>query len=126
MPRREIVQENENTGGVEGQQLPFEVMITEHNPESGVLAYADVKIGSMLTVRNVKIRKDDYGLTVTMPRTRIPYAGQYKDSVYFAEKAMKDLFDQAVSDAYYQTVQEQNLSEECTEQNETLDMSMGM
>ena len=43
----------------------------------------------MMTIRNVKIKEDDYGLTVTMPRTKVPHAEQYKDSVYFADKSMK-------------------------------------
>ena len=80
MPRRADTQENTNTAEPMEQQVPFEVTITEHNPERGVLATADVKVGNMMTIRNVKIKEDDYGLTVTMPRTKVPHAEQYKDS----------------------------------------------
>ena len=30
------------------------------------------KVAGMMTIRNVKIKQDDYGLTVTMPRTKVP------------------------------------------------------
>ena len=63
MPRRADTQENTNTAEPMEQQVPFEVTITEHNPERGVLATADVKVGNMMTIRNVKIKEDDYGLT---------------------------------------------------------------
>lgn len=66
MPRRAVTQENTNTAETMEQQVPFEVTITEHNPERGVLATADVKVGNMMTIRNVKIKEDDYGLTVTI------------------------------------------------------------
>ena len=55
MPRRADTQENTNTAEPMEQQVPFEVTITEHNPERGVLATADVKVGNMMTIRNVKI-----------------------------------------------------------------------
>ena len=104
MPRGAATQEN--TGNTENmeQQVPFQVTITEHNPERGVLANADVKVAGMMTIRNVKIKQDDYGLTVTMPRTKMPHTEQYKDSVYFADKSMKQQFDQAVETAYQESV----------------------
>ena len=112
------------------QQVPFEVTITEHNPERGVLANADVKVAGMMTIRNVKIKQDDYGLTVTMPRTKVPHTEQYKDSVYFADKSMKQQFDQEVENAYQKSVLTQSLNqdeaEEYMEQEEDSGMSMGM
>ena len=97
MPRNAATQNN-NTENME-QQVPFEVTITEHNPERGVLANADVNVAGIMTIRNVKIKQDDYGLTVTMPRTKMPHTEQYKDSVYFADKSMKQQFDMAVETA---------------------------
>ena len=130
MPRRADTQENTNTAEPMEQQVPFEVTITEHNPERGVLATADVKVGNMMTIRNVKIKEDDYGLTVTMPRTKVPHAEQYKDSVYFADKSMKQQFDMAVETAYQESVQTQTMEqdelEEGMEQEEDTGMSMGM
>ena len=130
MPRRAATQENTNTAETMEQQVPFEVTITEHNPERGVLATADVKVGNMMTIRNVKIKEDDYVLTVTMPRTKVPHAEQYKDSVYFADKSMKQQFDQAVETAYQQSVLtpvlDQDEAEEEMEQEESAGMSMGM
>ena len=112
------------------QQVPFEVTITEHNPERGVLANADVKVAGIMTIRNVKIKEDDYGLTVTMPRTKVPQSDQYKDSVYFTDKSMKQLFDQAVETAYQESVHamthEQEDPEEDMEQEEESGMSMEM
>ena len=111
-------------------KVSFEVTITEHNPERGVLANADVKVAGMMTIRNVKIKQDDYGLTVTMPRTRVPHTEQYKDSVYFADKSMKQQFDQAVEKAYQESVLtpvlDQDEPEEGMEQEEATGMSMGM
>lgn len=127
MPRGTTTQVN--TDNAE-QQVPFEVTITEYNPERGVLATADVKVGNMMTIRNVKIKEDDYGLTVTMPRTKVPYTEQYKDSVYFADKAMKQQFDQAVEKAYQENVLTPVLDvgepEEGMDMEETPGMNMGM
>ena len=130
MPRNAATQvETNHTENME-QQVPFEVTITEHNPERGVLANADVKVAGMMTIRNVKIKQDDYGLTVTMPRTKVPHTEQYKDSVYFADKSMKQKFDMAVETAYQESVQtqtmEQDEPEEGMEQEEAAGMSMGM
>lgn len=130
MPRRAATQEN--TGNTENmeQQVPFKVTITEHNPERGVLASADVNVAGMMTIRNVKIKEDDYGITVTMPRTKMPHTEQYKDSVYFADKSMKQQFDQAVENAYQESiltpVLDQDEPEESMEQEEATSMSMGM
>lgn len=130
MPRNAATQvETNHTENME-QQVPFEVTITEHNLERGVLANADVKVAGMMTIRNVKIKQDDYGLTVTMPRTKVPHTEQYKDSVYFADKSMKQQFDQAVEKAYQESVLtpvlDQDEPEEGMEQEEATGMSMGM
>lgn len=129
MPRRENVQENNIATENMEQQMPFEVSIREHNPERGVLANADVKVGGVMTIRNVKIKEDDYGLTVTMPRTKMPHIEQYKDSVYFADKSMKEAFDQAVTKAYQESILEAVLDVEESEEEmeqEAPDMNMGM
>lgn len=128
MPRNAATQNN-NTENME-QQVLFEVRITELNPERGVLANADVKVAGLMTIRNVKIKQDDYGLIVTMPRTKMLHTEQYKDSVYFADKSMKQQFDQAVETAYQECiltpVRDQDEPEEGMEPEETAGMSMGM
>lgn len=131
MPRRATMQENE-TNATENmpQQVPLEVTITELDPERAVLANADVKIGDMMTIRNVKIKQDDYGLVITMPRTKMSNTGQYKDSVFFADKSMKERFDQAVESAYHDYIQQHDYMEESMEedmeQEESAGMNMGM
>lgn len=128
MPRNAATQNN-NTENME-QQVLFEVRITELNPERGVLANADVKVAGLMTIRNVKIKQDDYGLIVTMPRTKMLHTEQYKDSVYFADKSMKQQFDQAVETAYQECiltpVRDQDEPEEGMEPEETAGLSMGM
>ena len=130
MTRNEATQVTEASNPAMEQQVPFEVTITEHNPERGVLANADVKVAGIMTIRNVKIKEDDYGITVTMPRTKMPQSDQYKDSVYFADKSVKQLFDQALENAYEESVhamtQEQEAPEEDMEQEEEYGMSMEM
>ena len=133
MPRGTTTQVNtDNAENMENteHQVPFEVTITEHNPERGVLATADVKVGNMMTIRNVTIKEDDYGLTVTMPRTKMPHTEQYKDSVYFADKSMKQQFDQAVEKAYQDNILTPVLDvdepEEDMDMEEAPGMSMGM
>jgi len=129
MPRSAATQVNTDSNENMEQQVPFEVTITAHYPESGVLANADVKVAGIMTIRNVKIKEDDYGLTVTMPRTKVPHTDQYKDSVYFADRSMKQQFDQAVENAYQQSiqpVQEQEEPGEDMEPEEESGMSMGM
>ena len=112
MPRNAATQNN-NTENME-QHVPFKVTITEHNPERGVLANADVNVAGIMT----------------MPRTKMPHTEQYKDSVYFADKSMKQQFDMAVETAYQESVLtpvlDQNEPEEGMEQEETTGMSMGM
>lgn len=104
-------------------ETTFQVTITEHEPEKGILACADVKVGDLLVVRNVKIKQDDYGYVITMPRTKMPYTDQYKDSVFFTDKAMKEKFDQAVGKAYEEYLLENGLAEEPEEEPEP---GMGM
>lgn len=129
MPRR-AAQENVTNAENMEQQTPFEVSITGHEPEKGVLASADVRVAGLMTIRNVKIRQDDYGLTVTMPRTKMPHTEQYRDSVYFADKSMKQQFDQAVEKAYQASILapilDQEELEEDMDQEEASGMSMEM
>lgn len=88
------------------QGLPLSVEIKMRHPGRGVLATANVKIGEIMTVRNVKIKYDDYGPVVVIPRTKIESTGLYRDSVFFADRQMKENFDTAVLDAYHRLVQE--------------------
>lgn len=90
----------ESTAANSMEQWKMEAVIKEFNPERGILATADVKVGDIMTIRNVKIKEDDYGLTVTMPRTKMSHTEQYKDSVFFADKGLKERFDQTVQKAY--------------------------
>ena len=131
MPRttnQNRTQETETESSME--QLKMEAFIKEQNPERGVLATADVKIGDIMTIRNVKIKEDDYGLTVTMPRTKMPHTDEYKDSVFFTDKSLKEQFDQIVQKAYQDSIISQVLDvdepEEGMEQEHAPGMSMGM
>lgn len=131
MPRttnQNRTQENETESSME--QLKMEAFIKEQNPERGVLATADVKIGDIMTIRNVKIKEDDYGLTVTMPRTKMPHTDEYKDSVFFTDKSLKEQFDQIVQKAYQDSILSQVLDvdepEDGMEQEDAPGMSMGM
>lgn len=131
MPRttnQNRTQETETESSME--QLKMEAFIKEQNPERGVLATADVKIGDIMTIRNVKIKEDDYGLTVTMPRTKMPHTDEYKDSVFFTDKSLKEQFDQIVQKAYQDSIISQVLDvdepEEGMEQENAPGMSMGM
>lgn len=101
MPRRantqtqqEAVQENAAVQANTGADMQMEAAITKTQPEKGVLALADVKIGDFMTIRNVRIKEDDYGLTVAMPKTKAGANEQYKDTVFFADRGIKERFDQ--------------------------------
>lgn len=140
MPRRrtqtaEQTAENaENTVNMaaEGQdhQPSFTAVIKGRSYESGVFATADVKVGDLLTIRNVKIKQDDYGLTVTMPRTKMSGDAGYKDSVYFADKGVKEKFDQAVVQACHEyfhmgeDVQEEQDEDDGMEEESGMNMGM--
>ena len=125
-----------NTAGNSMEQLQMKAVIMQHNPERGVLASADVKIGGFMTIRNVRIKEDDYGLTVSMPRTKMPQTDQYKDSVYFADRSMKEQFDQIILNAYQNSILSPVLNDdmpeeeieqgECMDQEEAPGMSMVM
>lgn len=100
-------------------------------PEKGVLALADVKIGDFMTIRNVRIKEDDYGLTVAMPKTKAGANEQYKDTVFFADRGIKERFDQTVQKAYETFMHQQTDLDEEPEEAEELEqeesgMNMGM
>lgn len=130
MPRtlnRNTVQENaaqEGTAGNSAVQLAMEAVIVEHNPERGVLASADVKVGNIMTIRNVRIRDDDYGLTISMPRTKMPHTDQYKDSVFFSDKGLKEQFDQIVQKAYQDSILSPVLNDDAPEEEAGMSMEM--
>ena len=95
------------------------------------LALADVKIGDFMTIRNVRIKEDDYGLTVAMPKTKAGANEQYKDTVFFADRGIKERFDQTVQKAYETFMHQQTDLDEEPEEAEELEqeesgMNMGM
>lgn len=117
MPRRADTQENTNTAEPMEQQVPFEVTITEHNPERGVLATADVKVGNMMTIRKI------YRILILLRMGHLGPGHGYG-------KPMKQQFDQAVEKAYQENVLapvlDQDEAEEEMEQEESAGMNMGM
>lgn len=89
------------------QELTLDIQITDFDPEnSDIVATADVRINNVCTIRNVKIRNDDYGLEVVMPKTKIPDTGRLKDACYFPIREMRTQFDLAVMTAYQQELQQ--------------------
>ena len=132
MPRRantqtqqEAVQENAAVQANTGADMQMEAAITKTQPEKGVLALADVKIG------DVRIKEDDYGLTVAMPKTKAGANEQYKDTVFFADRGIKERFDQTVQKAYETFMHQQTDLDEEPEEAEELEqeesgMNMGM
>lgn len=136
MPRRantqtqqEAVQENAAVQANAGADMQMEATITKTQPEKGVLA--DVKIGDFMTIRNVRIKEDDYGLTVAMPKTKTGANEQYKDAVFFADRGIKEKFDQTVQKAYETFMHQQTDLDEEPEEAEELEqeeggMNMGM
>ena len=138
MPRRantqtqqEAVQENAAVQANTGADMQMEAAITKTQPEKGVLALADVKIGDFMTIRNVRIKEDDYGLTVDMPKTKAGANEQYRDAVFFADRGIKERFDQTVQKAYETFMHQQTDLDEEPEEAEELEqeesgMNMGM
>ncbi len=108
-----------NMAGQVSQPLAFDVKIKVYHPTQGVEAIADVKVNGILTIRNVKVKQDDYGYTATMPRTKMNGTEQYKDSVFFEEKSMKEAFDRAVGNAYHQYLIDRGIIEESVEEDES-------
>ena len=86
--------------------LPMTVQIHTGAPVEDVVATADVTLADICTIRNVKIKEDDYGLKVVMPRTKMPDTGRFKDACYFHTPELRAQFDAAVKDAYQQTLQQ--------------------
>lgn len=82
------------------QPLQFNVRIHPESEYNDILSTADVEIAGVGTIRNVKIKSDDYGVSVVMPRTKVAAQGQFKDSFFFEERALRDRFDAAVLNAY--------------------------
>ena len=80
----------------------FRPVITNLYPETGVLATAEVRIGNVCTIRNVKVKENDYGKEVVMPRTKMPHDAGYKDACFFESRGIREQFDQSVLQAYEQ------------------------
>lgn len=102
------VQEEEvmNTEELLQRPLPvLEVRIHEQYFQDDILATADVRIGDICTIRNVKVREGDYGPEVVMPRTKLPETGRFKDACYFDSLEAKTQFDAAVMKAYQQVME---------------------
>ena len=85
--------------------LPMSVRLHTDTPVEDVVATADVTLGDVCTIRNVKIKEDDYGLKVVMPRTKMPDTGRFKDACYFHTPELRAQFDAAVKEAYRQTLE---------------------
>lgn len=122
MPRR-----NEQTQRAAAQVSPQEtvqpvlpvtgVSIHTDSRRGEFLATADVELAGICTIRNVKIKEDDYDLTVVMPRTKMADTREYKDACFFESRELREQFDQAVREAYTQTLamqEEQASGEEQT------------
>lgn len=95
------VQENQNRADL--LMGLHEIAVSDIRPtlaRGSILATATVKVGDLLSIRNVKIKEDDYGYQVVMPRIK-PYGSEeYKDAIYFADRELKEKFDQTVVSAY--------------------------
>lgn len=100
---------------VQPERLPITgVSIHTDSRRGEFLATADVELAGICTIRNVKIKEDDYDLTVVMPRTKMADTREYKDACFFESRSLREQFDQAVREAYTQTLamQEEQTSEE--------------
>ena len=84
-------------------QLGLTVHIKGGDPSEDIVATADVDLGNICTIRNVKIKEDDYGLKVVMPRTKLPETGRFKDACYFHSVDARVQFDRAVLQSYEQS-----------------------
>lgn len=52
-----------------------------------------------------------------MPRTKMPQTDQYKDSVFFADRSMKEQFDQIILNAYQDSVLSPVLNDDMPEED---------
>ena len=110
MPRRE--DQTQRTAVQASQQeaaqpevLPVTGVAIHTDSQRGeFLATADVELAGICTIRNVKIKEDDYDLTVVMPRTKMADTREYKDACFFESRGLREQFDQAVREAYTQTL----------------------
>lgn len=103
-----VIQEEEALNADEPIRGPLpvlEVRIHEQYFQDDILATADVRIGDICTIRNVKVKDGDYGPEVVMPRTKLPETGRFKDACYFDSLEAKTQFDAAVMKAYQQVME---------------------
>lgn len=121
MPRgtQNNVQENQNRADL--LMGLHEIQVSDIRPTLSrreVLATATVKVGELLSVRNVKIKADDYGYQVVMPRIKPFGSEEYKDALYFANRELKEKFDQSVVAAYEAFISLSHDEEEVTGMDE--------
>mgnify|MGYP000672626412 CR=1 FL=1 len=95
MPRRantqtqqEAVQENAAVQANAGADMQMEATITKTQPEMGVLALADVKIGDFMTIRNVRKQRQGQ-MNSTRMRCSLPTGESRKNLTRRYRKRMK-------------------------------------
>lgn len=88
-------------------QLQLTVRIKDGIPGEDIVATADVELGNICTIRNVKLKQDDYGLKVVMPKTKMPQTNRFKDACYFHSPEVRAQFDNTVLLAYQQTLRQE-------------------
>ena len=102
----------EATQATTGQTIPpmkVDVKISSIRPEGNIRAYASININDCFAIRNVKVMDGTNGLFIAMPSYKSGPSGEYKDICFPVTKAFREQLNNAVIDAYHQSLaQSQN------------------
>lgn len=110
------------------QPLPIDldVRINSIRPQGSLKAIASVNLNGQFAVHNVKVMEGSKGLFISMPSYR-GGNGQYRDICFPVTNEFRQQFNQAVLDAYQQTlVQDQKEAAQQQPPAETPEQSPGM
>ena len=101
----------------EDSGLRYDVKIQSIRPEGTLRATATVNINNAFAIRGIKLMEGSKGLFVSMPSYKAGN-GEYKDICFPCTSESRKEFDQAVLNAYEQTLTHGHAQEQKDEQKQ--------
>jgi stage V sporulation protein G len=98
-----IPQESGQTAAEQPLPMKVDVKISSIRPEGNIRAYASINLNDCFAIRNVKVVDSSKGMFIAMPSYKAA-TGEYKDICFPVTKEFREQLNNAVIDAYHQTL----------------------
>lgn len=123
-----IEEESVQTPAEQALTMKVDVKIGSIRSEGNIRAYASINLNDCFAIRNVRVVGSSKGLFVAMPSCRA--GNEYKDICFPVTKEFREQLNNAVIDAYHQTLTQSQLqwgtpvhSEQAPEQDAGMQMA---